>query len=98
MLLLHAGMIVSLNDVLAPRHGLVKDKLGKVLDVVLRERDQKRLSSMPKGYSHVEPEFMAKGVWVQLQKYANSSLSTYAMPVQNSETMTKRPQNSKQTS
>ena len=42
-MLLHVSMIVRLSDVLAPGLGLVKDKLGKVLEVVLRESDQKRL-------------------------------------------------------
>ena len=40
ILLVHIGMIVRLSDVMAPRLGLVKDKLGKVLSVVLHERDQ----------------------------------------------------------
>ena len=80
ILLLHAGMIVRLSDVLVPGLGLVKDKLGKVLDVVLRERDQQRLDRMPKGYCHFVPEFMAKGVWVQVQKFKNSPLSAYIMP------------------
>ena len=40
ILLVHIGMIVRLSDVMAPRLGLVKDKLGKVLSVVLHEHDQ----------------------------------------------------------
>ena len=46
ILLVHIGMIVRLSDVMAPRLGLVKDKLGKVLSVVLHERDQMRLNDL----------------------------------------------------
>ena len=66
ILLLQVGMIVNLNDVLAPGLGLVKDKLGKVLEVVLRESDQKRLDNLRIGYCHFVPESMPKGIWVQL--------------------------------
>ena len=45
--LVHIGMIVRLSDVLAPGLGLVKDKLGKVLSVVLHESDQMRLNQLP---------------------------------------------------
>jgi hypothetical protein len=77
ILLLHAGMIVRLSDVLAPGLGLVKDKLGKVLDVVLRESDQERLNNLPAGYCQFVPKYMAKGIWVQLQKYKHSPLSAH---------------------
>ena len=40
ILLVHIGMIVRLSDVMAPGLGLVKDKLGKVLSVVLHESNQ----------------------------------------------------------
>jgi hypothetical protein len=80
ILLVHAGMIVRLSDVLASGLGLVKDKLGKVLDVVLHERDQMRLNSLPAGYRLFVPEYMAKGIWVQLQKYKRSPLSAHIVP------------------
>ena len=47
MLLVHIGMCVRLSDVMAPRLGLVKDKLGKVLSVVLHEHDQRRINALP---------------------------------------------------
>ena len=47
--LVHISMIVRLSDVMAPRLGLVKDKLGKVLSVVLHEHDQMRLNGLPVG-------------------------------------------------
>ena len=62
ILLVHIGMIVRLSDVMAPRLGLVKDKLGKVLSVVLHERDQMRLNDLPAGYRLFVPKFMAKGI------------------------------------
>ena len=62
ILLVHIGMIVRLSDVMAPRLGLVKDKLGKVLSVVLRECDQMRLNDLPAGYCLFVPKFMAKGI------------------------------------
>ena len=73
-------MIVRLSDVMAPRLGLVKDKLGKVLSVVLHERDQMRLNDLPAGYRLFVPKFMAKGIWVQLQNYKRSPLSAHIMP------------------
>ena len=73
-------MVVRLNDVMAPGLGLVKDKLGKVLDVVLHERNQMRLNDMPAGYRLFVPEYMAKGIWVQLQNYKRSPLSAHIMP------------------
>ena len=78
-MLLHVSMIVRLSDVLAPGLGLVKDRLGKVLEVVLCESDQKRLDSLPTGYCHFVPKFMAKGIWVQLQTYKHSPLSAHIM-------------------
>jgi len=80
ILLVHIGMIVRLSDVMAPRLGLVKDKLGKVLSVVLHERDQMRLNDLPAGYRLFVPKFMAKGIWVQLQNYKRSPLSAHIMP------------------
>ena len=65
---------------MAPRLGLVKDKLGKVLSVVLHERDQMRLNDMPAGYRLFVPEYMAKGIWVQLQNCKRSPLSAHIMP------------------
>ena len=73
ILLVHIGMIVRLSDVMAPRLGLVKDKLGKVLSVVLHERDQIRLNNLPAGYRLFVPEFMAKrylGAAAELQALA----------------------------
>ena len=66
ILLVHIDMVARLSDVVAPGLGLIKDKLGKVLDVVLHERDQMRLNDMPAGYRLFVPEYMAKGIWVQL--------------------------------
>ena len=80
ILLVHIGMIVRLSDVMAPRLGLVKDKLGKVLSVVLHERDQTRLNDLPAGYRLIVPKCMAKGMWVQLQNYKRSPLSAHIMP------------------
>ena len=60
ILLAHIGMNVMLSDAMAPRLGLVKDKLGKVLSVVLHERDQMRLNVLPAGYRLLVPNFMAK--------------------------------------
>ena len=79
ILLVHIGMIVRLSDVMAPRLGLVKDKLGKVLSVVLHERDQERVNELPSGYRMFVPEFMAKGIWVQLRNYKRSPLSAHIM-------------------
>ena len=45
--------------------------------MVLRESDQKRLNNLPTGYCQFVPEFMAKGIWVQLQKYNRSPLSAH---------------------
>ena len=80
ILLVHIDMVVRLSDVMAPGLGLVKDKLGKVLDVVLHERDQMRLNDMPAGYRLFVPEYMAKGIWVQLQNYKRSPLSAHIIP------------------
>ena len=80
ILLLYIGMIARLSDVMAPRLGLVKDKLGKVLSVVLHESDQKRFNHLPAGYRLFVPEFMAKGIWVQLQNYKRAPLSAHIMP------------------
>ena len=77
ILLVHIDMVVRLSDVVAPGLGLIKDKLGKVLDVVLHERDQMRLNDMPAGYRLFVPEYMAKGIWVQLQNYKRSPLSAH---------------------
>ena len=73
-------MIVRLSDVMAPRLGLVKGKLGKVLSVVLHEHDQMRLNDLPTGYHLFVPKRMAKGMWVQLHNYKRSSLSAHIMP------------------
>ena len=79
ILLVHIGMSVRLSDVMAPGLGLVKDKVGKVLSVVLHERDQMRFNELPAGYSVFVPEFMAKGIWVQLTNYKRSPLSSRIM-------------------
>ena len=79
MLLVHIEMIVRLSDVMAPRLGLVKDKLGKVLSVVLHEDDQRRLNDLPEGYHLFVPNFMAKGIWVQMQNYRRSPLCARIM-------------------
>ena len=62
MLLLHESMTVRLSDVLAPKHGLVKDKLAMVLKIDLHHKDQARLSNLPPGFRQFFPEFLAKGV------------------------------------
>ena len=46
ILLVHVAMVVRLSDVMAPRMGLVKDTLGKVLSVVLDEPDQMCLNAL----------------------------------------------------
>ena len=56
ILLVHIGMIVRLSDVMAPRLGLVKDKVGKVLSVVLHEQYQMRLNDPPAGYRLFVPQ------------------------------------------
>ena len=57
------------------------DKVGKVLSVVLHERDQMRFDGerIGSGYSEFVPEFMAKGIWVQLTNYKRSPLSSRIM-------------------
>ena len=55
ILLVHIGMVVRLSDVLAPRLGLAKDKLGKVMSVVLHDHDQMRLNDLPAGYHLIVP-------------------------------------------
>ena len=80
VLLVHIGMIVRLSNVMAPKLGLVKDKLGKVLKVELHEHDQMRFNTLPAGYHLFVPQFMAKGIWVQLQNYKRSPLSAHIMP------------------
>ena len=79
ILLVHTGMIVRLSDVMAPNLGLVKDKLCKVLSVVLDERDQKTFDELPLGYKLFVPKFIPKGIWVQVQKYKRSPLSARIM-------------------
>jgi hypothetical protein len=68
MLLLHESMTVRLTDVLAPKHALVKDKLGMVLKIDLHHRDKERLDNLPRGFRQFFPEYMAKGVWVKILK------------------------------
>ena len=70
-------MIVRLSDVLAPSLGLPKDKLGKVLRVVLHEQDQKRLDALPAGYQLFVPDFMAKRYLAQMQNFKRSPLSQH---------------------
>lgn len=79
MALIHESMSVRLSDVLAPASGLVKDKLGTVLSVVLHEHDQRRLDNLPSGYCQFVPEYMAKGIWVQVQNYKRSPWSAHIL-------------------
>ena len=79
MLLVHEAMLVRLSDVLAPHCGLVKDKLARVVSVELHEHDKRRLDNMPPGYCQFFPEYMAKGIWVQVLKYKDSPLSAHIM-------------------
>jgi hypothetical protein len=72
MLLLHESMTVRLSDVLAPKHGLVKDKLAIVLKIDLHHNDQIRLDKLQPGFRQFFPEYMAKGVWVQVKNYKRS--------------------------
>ena len=39
--------------------------------------DQERLNNLPAGYCQFVPKDMAKGIWVQLQKYKDSPLSAH---------------------
>ena len=77
LLLLHEAMIVRLSDVLAPHCGLVKDKLAKVVQVVLHEHDRKRLENSPPGFQRFTPRYHAMGIWVQLLRYTTSPLSEH---------------------
>ena len=79
MLLLHDAMVVRLSDVLAPECGLVKDKLAKVIRVVLHEHDQTRIDNLPSRYCDFFPEYLAKGVWVELLNYTDSPVATHIM-------------------
>ena len=79
MLLVHEAMLVRLSDVLAPHCGLVKDKLARVVSVELHEHDKERLNKMPPGYCQFFPQYMAKGIWVQVLKYKDSPLSAHIM-------------------
>ena len=72
MLLVHVGMCVRLADVLSPRSGIAKDKLGKVVAVQLHEHDQRRLENLPAGYCLFSPEYMAQGIWMQVLTYKAS--------------------------
>ena len=65
---------------MAPSLGLVKDKLGTVLSVVLHEHDQMCLNDLPTGHHLFVPKFMAKCILVQLQNYKRSPLSAHIMP------------------
>ena len=80
MLLVHVGMSVRLSDVMAPQMGLVKDKIGKVLSVVLHQSDQKRLNESSSGYHVFVPKFIPKGIWVQFDNYKRSPLSAHILP------------------
>ena len=77
MLLLHESMVVRLTDVLAPKHALVKDKLGMVLKIDLHHRDKERLDNLPHGFRQFFPEYMAKGVWVKILKYNQSPMKEH---------------------
>ena len=67
MLLAHVGMWLRLSDVLSPRNGLVKDKLGKVVAVELHPHDQRRLQDLPPGYRLFVPEYMAQVRWLLME-------------------------------
>ena len=77
MLLLHESMVVRLSAVLAPQCGIVKDKLARVIRVVLHPSDQRRLDSLPHSYSLFVPEYMARGVWIQLLSYKESPIASH---------------------
>ena len=79
MLLLHESMTVRLSDVLAPKHGLVKDKLAIVLKIDLHQNDQVRLKNLPPGFRQFFPEFMAKGVWVKVFNYKRSPMKQHLL-------------------
>eukprot|EP00434_Breviolum_minutum_P046076 symbB.v1.2.041478.t1/scaffold8258.1/size7065/1 len=61
-------MIARLSDVLAPHLGLVKDKMAMVVKVDLHHEDQERLRHREAGFCHFVPEYMAKGVLVDLRR------------------------------
>ena len=79
MLLLHESMIVRLSDVLAPKHALVKDKLGIVIKIDLHHQDKERLDNLPCGYREFFPEYMAKGVWVKILNYKQSPMKKHLL-------------------
>jgi hypothetical protein len=79
MLLLHESMTVRLSDVLAPKHGLVKDKLAIVLKIDLHHNDQIRLDKLQPGFRQFFPEYMAKGVWVQVKNYKRSPMKQHLL-------------------
>jgi hypothetical protein len=79
MLVLHESMVVRLTDVLAPKHGLVKEKLAVVLKIDLHQIDQERFNNLPAGFRQFFPEYMAKGVWVKLLKYNASPMKQHLM-------------------
>jgi hypothetical protein len=79
MLVLHESMVVRLTDVLAPKHGLVKEKLAVVVKIDLHHADQERLNRVPAGFRQFFPEFMAKGVWVKLLKYKASPMKQHLL-------------------
>jgi hypothetical protein len=77
MLLLHESMTVRLSDVLAPKHGLVKDKLAIVLKIDLHHEDQTRLSSLQAGFQQFFPTYIAKGIWVKILNYKRSPMKEH---------------------
>jgi len=79
MLCLHESMIVRLTDVLAPKLGLVKDKLAMVLKIDLHHKDQTRLDNLPSGFQQFFPEYMAKGIWVKVLKYNSSPMKEHLL-------------------
>jgi hypothetical protein len=79
MLLLHESMIVRLSDVLAPKHGLVKDKLAMVIKIDLHHRDQLNLTNLQPGFRQFHPEYMAKGVWVKVFNYKRSPMKKHLL-------------------
>ena len=74
MLLVHENMVMRFSDVLSPELGLVKDKLVRVIKVDFHQKDEERLRNLPAGYCHFVPDFMAKGIWVQVLNHTQCPL------------------------
>lgn len=79
MLLLHERMVVRLTDVLAPKHSLVKDKLGTVVKIDFHSKDQERLANTGGRFQLFCPKYMALGVWVKILKYNQSPMKKHLL-------------------